>query len=553
MFSDPVVGPDFFGREEVLDTLRKRVEAFVNGYRQNVALIGHQKLGKTSVLHQLLYSFHSDGLLPVYVELKPRSLEAFVDQFIRSLLFEYLRRKQSIDSVESFDTLIQLARGFIPQSAQEITGIKNDLKRGDPESAYVRLFELTSCVHKETGLRSIVILDEFHLLGEFGVKNAFQNFGKRLMLQKDTMYVISSSSFTISRRILAEKLSLLFGHFERINLEPFPFEVADAFIDKKLTGLAVSDDVKKYLISLTDGHPFFLNAICRQMRQAAVMGSRPAADAGTLVESLQRLFFDSEGILNHYYLNAIARWPERHRVLLAHMACGTNRLKELSQSVLRSARETSRCLKELTEAELVVKNGVFYHFHDKLFRFWLKYVYQPKELSLLVDTPSKAAHFRLECLKSIDSFRSASRLPARERIANLLKSFHGDRVEFDSKGKLLPAFNEVVIDAGPAGGEPAIIARTRGQSWICQVIERKSTEKDVLDFLKRAPGSAKARMKKVLITLDGMEHNAKLLAKNKKIWTLNLQKINALMDLYGQTKIVSVKIRGESAPAPIAD
>ena len=143
MFSDPVVGPDFFGREEVLDTLRKRVEAFVNGYRQNVALIGHQKLGKTSVLHQLLYSFHSDGLLPVYVELKPRSLEAFVDQFIRSLLFEYLRRKQSIDSVESFDTLIQLARGFIPQSAQEITGIKNDLKRVDPESSYVSLSVLT--------------------------------------------------------------------------------------------------------------------------------------------------------------------------------------------------------------------------------------------------------------------------------------------------------------------------------------------------------------------------------------------------------------------------
>ena len=64
MFSDPVAGSEFFAREQILDTLRKRVEAFKNGYRQNVALIGHQHLGKTSVLHQFLYGFREPSILP---------------------------------------------------------------------------------------------------------------------------------------------------------------------------------------------------------------------------------------------------------------------------------------------------------------------------------------------------------------------------------------------------------------------------------------------------------------------------------------------------------
>ena len=49
MFSEPVVGEKFFGREEVLELLNKRVLALKDGYRQNVALTGQSLSGKSSV------------------------------------------------------------------------------------------------------------------------------------------------------------------------------------------------------------------------------------------------------------------------------------------------------------------------------------------------------------------------------------------------------------------------------------------------------------------------------------------------------------------------
>ena len=50
MFSEPVIGEKFFGREEVLELLNKRVLALKDGYRQNVALTGQSLSGKSSII-----------------------------------------------------------------------------------------------------------------------------------------------------------------------------------------------------------------------------------------------------------------------------------------------------------------------------------------------------------------------------------------------------------------------------------------------------------------------------------------------------------------------
>ena len=86
MFSDPIVGDHFFGRQEIIDLLIKRAEALKSGYRQNVALIGHQQLGKTSILRHFLHTYRDAQDLPIYVEIKLQALDYFVDQFIRFLV-----------------------------------------------------------------------------------------------------------------------------------------------------------------------------------------------------------------------------------------------------------------------------------------------------------------------------------------------------------------------------------------------------------------------------------------------------------------------------------
>ena len=128
MFSDPVVGENFFGRQEIVDLLVKRASALKSGYRQNVAIIGHQQLGKTSVLRQFLHVHRDPEVLAIYVEIKLQALDYFVDQFIRSLLFQYLAQTQEVSATESLEKLVVSAQPSIPSavlsSARSSTPVK---------------------------------------------------------------------------------------------------------------------------------------------------------------------------------------------------------------------------------------------------------------------------------------------------------------------------------------------------------------------------------------------------------------------------------------------
>src|SRR3989338_1674790 len=120
MFSDPVVGDDFFGRQTIIDLLVKRASALKSGYRQNVAIIGHQQLGKTSILRQFLHVHRDPEVLAIYVEIKLQALDYFVDQFTRALLYQYLMQQTSVDPIESLQDLAQKASASIPKTVARI-------------------------------------------------------------------------------------------------------------------------------------------------------------------------------------------------------------------------------------------------------------------------------------------------------------------------------------------------------------------------------------------------------------------------------------------------
>ena len=87
MFSDPVVGERFFGRQEVLDLLNKRVSDLKDGYRQNVALTGQSLAGKSSIIHHFLYTLKEEDHIPVYVEVIREPFGAFSNKFIANLFY----------------------------------------------------------------------------------------------------------------------------------------------------------------------------------------------------------------------------------------------------------------------------------------------------------------------------------------------------------------------------------------------------------------------------------------------------------------------------------
>jgi ABC-type Na+ transport system ATPase subunit NatA len=80
-------------RKEILDLLHKRLSDFRDGYRQNVAILGEELIGKTTVLKKFLDGFKEEGLIPIYVEVFPHEYPLFLKRCLNSLLFNYLKAR----------------------------------------------------------------------------------------------------------------------------------------------------------------------------------------------------------------------------------------------------------------------------------------------------------------------------------------------------------------------------------------------------------------------------------------------------------------------------
>ncbi len=549
MFSDPVVGENFFGRQEIIDLLVKRASALRSGYRQNVAIIGHQQLGKTSILRQFLHVLNDPKILSIYVEIKLQAVDYFVEQFIRSLLFQYLNRTAKGDPTETLSRLAERATPFIPKTVERIEEIVNLLKSRHAEEAYSRLYDLTSSLKQETGLNCIVILDEFHRLGEFGIKNAFSAFGKKIMVQKDTMYVLSSSAFSASRKILAEKLALLFGNFERVYLEVFDFETSFQFLEKRLAPVRIPEFLKSFLVAFTDGHPFFLENVASRIRELSLAKNDPEVSRETIADVLLRLLYESQGVLNQYFMKLISPWTQSSSrgiqlLILTELAKGKNKLKDLTLAINRNQREISREIQELMAHELILKTGVFYRFHNKIFKFWLKEVYEKKELSML-GTSARAEDFLLCIEAMILEHEELSRMAATDRVLKLFGLFGNEIVEFGEKKRKLPHFTEFIKTCGEkntaSNQSGSIIAKGHGRCWLCKITEEKATEREILQLVEGGEKSTPFATTRVLVALRGLDDNAKLLAKEKHVLTLGLSRINMLMDVYGKLPIIHCK------------
>ncbi|MCG3175961.1 MAG: hypothetical protein MOGMAGMI_00899 [Candidatus Omnitrophica bacterium] len=550
MFSDPVVGDDFYGRKDVIDLLYKRVVALKSGYRQNIAIIGHQQVGKTSILRHFLHTYNDPQVLSIYVEIRFQALDYFVDQFIRALLYRFLVQKGvEAEATASLDALMRSASPYLPKTLSRIGEISALLRQRQPEEAYSRLFGLTSVVREETGMSCVVILDEFHRLGEFGVRNAFSDFGKRIMVQKDTMYLLASSSYSASRKILAEKLALLFGNFERIYLGHFDFETSDRFVSAKLAPLQCDEGLRNYIVAFTDGHPFFLETIVSRLKEVVLSRGETAVSAAAVAEALRRLLFESQGVLHQYFQKMISPWMRpaahgSHILILIALSKGRNKVRDIAREVRRGQREVVAALRELMEHELIEKSGVFYRFHNKIFRFWLKEVCERKELSLL-GLPGQSEDFLVRVTAQIGEHLELLAMDPAERVYGLLGDFRNDMIELGEKRRKLPHFTEIVRPKRESsvlrGGTAPIVAKGHGRCWVCSVVRGRASEREVLDLVEGSPaGRSAASATRVLVTLDGMDENAKLLAKEKKVLTLGLSHLNLLLDLYGRSPIVRI-------------
>lgn len=534
-----MIKDNFFDRKQYLDILGKRIGDLKYGYRQNLAITGDELVGKTSIISKFLNKFYDNQIIILYLEVRPETLTTFSKRFIAVLLYNFLINS-GIPLKEELDFLLKKSERFIPKTVEKIKSILGMLAGRNKNNVFVELLLLCEIFHQETGKFCVVILDEFHNLEKMGIKNLYREWSKLLISHKNTMYIIISSMKLKTKMILSKNLSLLFGNFELISVEPFDIKTSERYLEHRLSNSNLNTGLMNFIVHFTAGYPFYLEVIADEVLKS----NEDNISMGTLVDILEKLLFDTSGILNQRFFNYIkcfldSPYCNDYISILYLISSGHNKLKDISQILRHTKKELKSRINHLLDLDTITTSGDFLKINDRVFGFWLRFVYQERLRSLTFDAKSQKALFRENIEGMIQEFIFNAQRPVIERMTELLHLFEDEVVQIEKRRLRLNHFREIKpLELNHRSLKEGLIGRSKDSLWIIAFKYDLLTEDDIAEFAKECKKYRHKLQRRIIIALQDIDANARLRALEEKILTWDLNNLNQILDLFSKPRVI---------------
>ena len=524
----------FFGRKEYIDILEKRIHGLKDGYHQNIAIIGDELVGKTSIIFNLLNRLHDNDVLLLYLEIRPESLDSLVKRFISVLLYNFLNNTE-ISIKEDLDFLIRKSSKYIPKTIEKIKFILTIINKKNKNNIFTEMLSLCEMVNQETGKFSVIVWDEFHNLENTGIKDIYSEWSKILILQKKTMYIILSSMKFKAKNILSKDLSLLFGNFEIIEVEPFAIKESEAYLRQKLNEKKLNAGLNNFIVHFTGGYPFYLKVLANALSKSEEIN---------LVNILEDVLFDSSGILNQRFSSYLKRFLDSahnqdYTSILYLISSGHNKPKDIAHILHKPQKELNLRINNLLEFDAISRNGDFLKINDRVLSFWLKFVYREKTQAFTFDAKNQKASFRENIAEMIQEFLLNTSKPIIERIMELLRLFQDEKIQIERKRLTLSHFREIKpLEFSKTNLREGLICRSQDSLWILALKHDLLTEEDVTEFAEECKKYRHKLQKKIIVAFKDIEANAQLRALEEKIWTWDINNLNQILDLFYKPRVI---------------
>lgn len=530
---------NFFGRDNVLSLLKRRLVDLKDGYRQNIALLGNQFVGKSTVLLNFITNLDDQDIIFVYLDLENKDFNYFYHKFIGSLLYNYSKAKK-LPVYDDLNLLIESTSKFIPYTIEVIKKIQLESVKGKVEDAFLGLLTLPEVFTNETEKFCVLILDEFQNLEELLSPDAFQILGKKIMTQTRCFYLVSSSFPVVARKILSEKLSLLFGNFEILELDHFSQEESCHFIESNLGDLKIGMQLRNFLADFTGGHPLYLNLICQEIINLSAIFKQNEIYMPLLSQAVENTIFSRWGVLSRHFeliIQDLCSTKQNTMVasILISLSNNKNKIQDIANATDIKKAQVSQRLNKLIDQGIVVRNGNFHYFKDKLFKYWIKFIYQKriKDVELIPDKQKKL--FKEDFNRLIDWFNSTTRKDFTTRIVELLHCFDNEAFKLNGRNYRLPFFREVTpmnLKNENIFYFDGVKAVSTDSEWFIIMKKDNFNENDINLIVNECKKNEKRPEKCLMISLAGIEENAKLRALQEKFWIWDQKELNTLLTLF---------------------
>ena len=542
----------FTNREYELAQLAHYRQALGAGPMEHVALFGLRRIGKTLLLKEFMRRTldESPGVAPVYMDFAAlaSSPENFAVGYVGQLCYWLLMRGEG--DAGPFLSAGSLAGALFQHNGADLYPLVEPLlhelekARPDRQALLRQAFHFPQEAAQIRQCSLALILDEFQEIRTLthypNSQNVLALLRAEMQSQSGILYLLAGSAVSVLTDLLSNPDSPLFAQFTRLPVEAFNRE-ATAVLSRKLINDQAPADLLPLIHNLTNGHPFYITAICRRLMNLVDVAQRPL-DADTVKQA-----FLTETLAPHGRIYDFCRYVYD---LSLQKAAGYGALKAVLQilateegltasQIARRLRVTSGTasdyLRWLREVDLVSDRYHAYYFRDPVLRFWVANTIRGVEISLTaepLDLVNLMARLDAQLQRVSEELGTAQE----SRIRELMRRFDGqvmdgsifgvsDQVtlpKFDQVNEYLSLNGQVQLDA--------VGKSANGAKWIVEIKWRTKRvgKKEVGRLLAHAQAESARGW---FISRAGFTEDALEYAKQQQLFYSDGQAIHLLQSL----------------------
>lgn len=267
----PVIGENLIGREKEVSNIYEMVSQ-----GQSVILIGPRRIGKTSIMLEVLDRLRKAGFFTGKIDLfnvvsKRELAEKIVDSTLENAKIKHFIKqiKENLSEALKQIEIKQTIADF------EYTISLLDTKKDEWQILDINM-DFPEEFAKKKGNRCVFAYDEFADLAKLNGEVLMKKMRAHFQLHRHVAYIFSGSQESLMKELFQGSKSAFFRfgiifYVDRLPQEPTRDYISQAFARLKIT---ITEDLIMEILRLTDCHPFYTQLLCKFLYFTMIKESR---------------------------------------------------------------------------------------------------------------------------------------------------------------------------------------------------------------------------------------------------------------------------------------
>ncbi|MDD4294075.1 MAG: hypothetical protein PHP69_01010 [Candidatus Omnitrophica bacterium] len=514
-------------RSDNLNLLDKRVKGFIDGYRQNIAVLGDDADELNYFLEDYLGGDCVSNFEIIHVLAKYGGKDEIYRNAVYSLLGRYLKMTNSMDQ------LVQSAVNLLPKTTGIIkeTLLQNNISFNDILN-FINSFIL------ETKGKCLFVVEEFLAL-ESVFPGCFKDFSKFIIVQRDCMVILTSSKIKKAENIMSEQLNLLFGNFELIHINNGIFFNNYMRLKKSLSVNNVSPFFISFLANYLGDNVSYYDYAVNCLNEF----KRTDNEINDLASLMELLVYRKESYLFQRFMKRmdiicakIKNYPTALKIL-HYISKGYTRKSDINNLNLCKPRDLETIISKFDDLGYLENAGNMCRIKDSLFSFWVSNVFVFYFVMPITNTLRRRIAWRHAVFENIDLFREDFFRDKVSKILGLMSSFDDDIIKCGAKNYILPKLTKNRVMNDPTEDNLSILIGEGREVVFAGIKDGNTDDNDIFNFIEKGKNLNGKKIKKIFISLSSIPSTAKVIAKDHNIMAWDIEEVNYLLKMYNHPVI----------------